>query len=70
MTTPQTQSGVRRLRAALAAAFDIEDAFFFGGLFLAGVGGVMLSLPWTLIAIGAVLALKGHATVVARRGEP
>jgi hypothetical protein len=38
--------------------FDVRDGFFFGGLVLAGAGGVMLSLPWTLVALGTVLVLK------------
>lgn len=38
--------------------FDVRDGFFFGGLVLAGAGGVLLSVPWTLVALGTVLVLK------------
>lgn len=36
-------------------AVDTRDVLFFGGLILAAGGGVMLSVPWTLIVVGATL---------------
>lgn len=42
---------IKRLREM----FDVRDAVFFGGLLIASVGGAMLSVPWTLIAVGATL---------------
>lgn len=50
--------------------FDIRDAFFFGGIVVAGIGGAMISWPWTLIVIGAVLALKAFGPIVIiRKGD-
>lgn len=48
----------------LAHLFDLQDVFFFGGLLVAGFGGWTLSPSWTLVAIGAVLALKGHGPLI------
>lgn len=55
MTTRQTP------RAPL---FDLRDAVFFGGLAVAAGGGAMLSVPWTLIILGALLALKAHGPLI------
>lgn len=38
---------------------DFNDRFFFAGLAIACAGGAMLSVPWTLVVIGAVLAALG-----------
>lgn len=38
---------------------DMNDRFFFGGLAIAVVGGCFLSIPVTLVVLGAVLALLG-----------
>jgi hypothetical protein len=50
-----------RLGAALRAELGARELHFYGGLAVAGVGGVMLSPAVTLVAIGAVLALVGLA---------
>lgn len=44
--------------------FDIRDLFFFGGLAVAGAGGVMISVSWTLVVLGSVLAMKAHGPIV------
>lgn len=50
--------------------FDLNDVVFFAGIALASVGGCMLSVPWTLIIDGAVLALKAHGPLISfRRGD-
>lgn len=68
MTPPNSVSaGWRANVAALLNVFDLRDAFFFGGVALAATGGAMLSIPRTLIAVGAVLALKGHGPLIVRR---
>jgi hypothetical protein len=41
--------------AAKEPPFDTRDAVFFGGLVIGAVGGFMLSVAWTLVAVGAVL---------------
>ena len=38
---------------------DTNDRFFFGGLAIAVLGGCFLSVPITLVVVGAVLALIG-----------
>lgn len=48
--------------------FDSQDAFFFGGLAIAGAGGAMISIAWTLVIAGIVLALKGFGPIVVRGG--
>jgi hypothetical protein len=53
----------KALRAA-AAVFDIRDAFFFGGLAIAGCGGAAISWRWTLVILGAIIALKGYGPIV------
>jgi hypothetical protein len=60
------RSRLRRLGATLSAPFDMRDCFFFGGLGLAAWGGSMLSVPWTLILVGVVLAGKAHGPIVIR----
>lgn len=37
---------------------EAREWIFIGGLALAGLGGALLSFPWTCIAIGSVIALK------------
>lgn len=64
MMIDKTPSRSARIRAAAAKAFDIRDAFFFGGLAIAGAGGAAISLPWTLVAIGTVIAIKGYGPIV------
>ncbi len=46
-------------RRRIADVLELRDVVFFGGLAIAGAGGAMLSVPWTLIAIGALLAILG-----------
>lgn len=59
MTTPKKES-----------AFDVRDGVFFAGMLIAAAGGAMLSLPWTLVVLGAVLALKANGPIVTvRRSE-
>jgi hypothetical protein len=50
-----------------ADVFDIRDAFFFGGLAIAAIGGAFISWPWTLVIVGAVLTLKSHGPLVITR---
>jgi hypothetical protein len=38
--------------------FDARTVTFLVGLSLAALGGSMLSVPWTLVAVGAVLTYK------------
>ena len=57
--------------ARLRELFDLRDAHFYGGLVLAAAGGACLSLPWTLVAVGAVLALYAVLLpwLMPRKGE-
>ena len=48
--------------AKLRAAVDAHDVHFYGGLLLAGVGGTLLSVAWTLVAVGAVLMVVGFVS--------
>lgn len=61
MSAPTRSLSLRLRLARLIARLDLDmnDGFFFAGLALAGAGGAMVSLPWTLIAIGTVLAAVG-----------
>lgn len=61
MTAPQKPS---------AEKLDPRDVFFFGGIVLAAIGGAFLSPPWTLIAVGVVLAFKASGPLVIVRREP
>lgn len=38
--------------------FDARTVTFLVGLLLGGIGGAMLSVPWTLVAIGSLLTFK------------
>lgn len=58
MTTPQ--------KPPLIGA---REAVFFSGLLVAGGGGALLSLPWTLVVLGAVLAIKANGPLVIVRRE-
>jgi hypothetical protein len=61
MSAPTRSISIRARVARVIARIDLDvnDGFFFAGLMLAGAGGAMVSLPWTLIAIGTVLAAVG-----------
>jgi hypothetical protein len=50
---------VRAAFTAFAREFDLRDAHFYGGLLLFGFGGAQLSVPWTCMLVGAVLAVVG-----------
>lgn len=54
---------------AIGAAFDMNDWFFFGGMFIAGRGGWAVSPRWTLVAEGVVFALVGLFGFGAGRGH-
>lgn len=45
--------------ALVAAKPSVRDVHVYLGLLLAVVGGSMVSLPWTLVAAGAVLMWIG-----------
>jgi hypothetical protein len=53
------RAGAAAVAAAIETAIDLRDVHFYGGLLIAAGGGAMLSLPRTLIVLGAVLALTG-----------
>ena len=38
--------------------FDARTITFLVGLSLGAIGGCMLSVPWTLVAIGSILTYK------------
>ncbi len=38
---------------------DLRDVHVYAGLTIAVVGGVQISLPWTLVVLGATLAAMG-----------
>ena len=40
--------------------FDAVDLHVYGGLLLAAVGGFLISVAWTLVGVGCVLALIGY----------
>lgn len=43
--------------AWLGGVADARDAHFYGGLFIAYLGGRQLSQPWSLVAVGSALVL-------------
>lgn len=53
MTTKRSLDVVRRL----AAAIELRDVVFVGGLILIAIGGSRISAPWTMVGMGAALAL-------------
>jgi hypothetical protein len=38
---------------------DLRDGHVYGGLALATIGGLQLSIPWTCVLLGLVLAALG-----------
>lgn len=50
---------LRRLGGALRSAVDAKDLHFYGGLGLATAGGCQVSVPWTMVAVGSLLAVVG-----------
>ena len=38
---------------------SLRDAHVYGGLTLAGIGGVAVSWPWTCVVIGSVVTVLG-----------
>lgn len=52
------KSRIRQTVTAIWVAADTSDVAFFSGLAIAAAGGVFVSIPMTLIAVGAVLVCK------------
>lgn len=52
------QTRIRQTVSAIWVAADTHDVAFFSGLAIAAVGGAFLSMPMTLVAVGAVLVCK------------
>lgn len=50
----------------LGAALDMNDRFFFAGLLVAAIGGCLLSVAWTLVVVGAAIAIVGITGTGAR----
>lgn len=48
-------SEIRRL----VLVVDMQDVHIYGGLAIAGVGGLYISARWTMVALGVVLVLMG-----------
>lgn len=45
---------------------DAHDVHFYGGIVLAAAGGMLVSVAWTLVAVGCVLAIFGLTTALKR----
>lgn len=63
---PVVKAALTVLRVA-RSAIGIHETFFVGGLLLAGYGGAQISRPWTLVAIGVVLAGTGITPILLKR---
>lgn len=50
----------RLIKLRRTLRLDERDVLFFGGLVIGTLGGCFLSIPITLVVLGAVLALAGY----------